>query len=156
VSLTWKPHGFLLHSRTPHRVPGLTFKPYLFCECYYHYSSMSSPLKRKAADDHPKSSPARSTFLPVHNSVPCGDPRCDIPGCLKGPFTTLYYYPPLSSCQIVAEVSTSFLLLHLRVFAQIIPSLTNCFALWTQSFGSFTAQTTSSPFTSTDISSTWC
>jgi len=75
---------------------------------------MSSPLKRKAADDNQKPSPAHSSRLPVRNSTPCGDPRCDIPGCLKGPFTTLYYYPPLSDSQIVAEVSISFFLWHLH------------------------------------------
>jgi hypothetical protein len=69
---------------------------------------MSSPLKRKAPNDEPNSTPHATPHLSIRNSVPCGDPRCDIPTCLKGPFTTLYLYPPFSEAEIIAEVIVNF------------------------------------------------
>jgi len=69
---------------------------------------MSSPVKRGAPDDEPRSSPSVSR-LRIGNTGPCGDPRCEIGTCLKGPFTTLYFYPPFSRAEIVAEASIPIL-----------------------------------------------
>jgi hypothetical protein len=80
---------------------------------------MSSPLKRRTPDDGPRLGPSTSSCLQISNSVPCGDPRCEVRACLTGPFTTLYFYPPFSEAEIVAEVIIS----HLGCFFVLTGSL---------------------------------
>ena len=116
------------------------------------HCSMSSPLKRKAED--PNESRASPPLpLTISNSAPCGDPRCLIPTCHKGPYTTLYFYPPFSRAEIVAEVSP-FFFWDLQIFADSILSPINRRARSNRSYGTCTAWTTSLRSIATTIYST--
>ena len=123
----------------------------------FEFVPMSSPLKRGSSpgpDDGLKSYP-RTPRLQVNNSVPCGDPRCNVTTCLNGPFTTLYFYPRFSDAEVIAEVVIHFIL---GCFHRLYRTLrkTRLVAPWHQLFGIYTARTITSFFIDIPIYSIWC